>query len=239
MIYAPAVTKFEGCQFLRNYASEPGDALTLQSTSGSVANSIFKANYVTTKAKGGGSIAMHRNATTRFDNSRFESHHGDRATAFFIEESTPVLTSCIFTLNSALLGVVEIVGKERAEFFNCGFNKNQATGAIGILYLNNKGATLFSGSNFTGNFAPAAEGAAVSVGVSSTPTFDKALFSNNIGYLGGGVYVSSLTATIFTRSVFSNNTAESGGGAFIAAGAAAKFEQNSNFEGNNATASNG
>lgn len=157
-------------------------------------------------------------------------------------ESSPIVTRCTFTKNSAEFAAAASVHYGSPAFTHCRFTENESEGSAGALYLRESAATL-DHCNFIANVAVGSGGAvstreseavfqnctlsgnsalsggginalASSLQLTDCTITQNAASSTNASWLGGGGAYSRLGTSTFTNCVFSNNQAVAGGGMY-------------------------
>jgi predicted outer membrane repeat protein len=133
-----------------------------------------------------------------------------------VQNSSPVVTDCTFTANSAVLGngggMYNNAGTP-AVVTACTFTGNSATGggsgSRGGGMHNDMSAAVVSRCVFTGNSTSAAGGGVSNRGLS--PEFTNCLFTDNITVYEGGGMFSFMSTPNITNCTFSQNSADLGG----------------------------
>jgi parallel beta-helix repeat protein len=150
--------------------------------------------------------------------------------------SSPALIDCTFTNNSAAFGggMVNISSSSPA-LTNCTFTNNLATS-------NGGGMTNFSSSptltncTFTSNSADD-DGGGMANHYSSSPTLINCTFTNNSAYRGGGMYNHNSSSPTLTGCTFTSNSADYGGGMYNISSSSPTLTD-CNFCGNTSTSGN-
>ena len=135
----------------------------------------------------------------------------------FSESADTVVEGCAFTNNVAgdngggAWAFVSAFGGELVTFTGCTFASNSSVDSGGGLYL--RGAAVLSACDFVDNISTTSQGGGLHYAWSSPILVSDCIFRGNAApeQLGGGAYISGVSATI-ERCTFSDNTAESAGG---------------------------
>jgi len=141
----------------------------------------------------------------------------DRGGGMYNDNSSPTITSCIFTGNKATFGGGILNFDCNPTLTNCKFENNTASGAIGGggMYNHNSSPSV-TGCSFIGNSGAPWGGGGMFNAVDSNPTLINCTFINNsaVGE-GGGIYNWNETMPILINCTFIGNSAtEYGGGMF-------------------------
>jgi parallel beta-helix repeat protein/predicted outer membrane repeat protein len=155
----------------------------------------------------------------------------------FNTSSSPTLTGCTFTGNSA--------GDDGGGMYNssssptltgCTFSGNSASGSGGGMFNYSSSSPTLTGCTFSGNSASGSGGGMLNNG--SSPTLTNCTFEGNSAAYGGGMY-NDLSSPSLTNVTFTGNTAGDGGlgdgGGMSNASNSQPHLANVTFSGNTAT----
>jgi len=126
--------------------------------------------------------------------------------------SSPTLTNCTFTENSAEAsgGGMYNLGNSNPSVTNCTFSGNTAVTYGGGMHNSNNASPTMTNCTFTENLAEASGGGMYN-SLDSLPTVESCTFLGNSAANGGGMYNYDSSPTV-TNSTFSGNTATFWGG---------------------------
>ena len=217
-------------EFSGNKVTSGGGAIWVDNDlSGTISNSTFSDNEAHAN---GGAIYADDDLSGNISNSTFEGNKADGGGAIWVDND---LSGTI--LNSTFSGneVVDVGGAIFADILsgtisNSIFEGNKAEGGGAIFTFNLSGA--ISNSIFSGNKAMVggAIGASTLSGTISGSKFE----GNKADLSGGAIYTPQLSGNI-SNSIFSGNTAANGSGGAIQAGTLSGDISNSIFSNNTAT----
>ncbi len=154
----------------------------------------------------------------------------------YIFGSSPTVTHCIFSGNSAFNGGGLFIGSNSsASITDCIFNTNTAStiGGGGALFIGNSNSVSVTHCIFSGNSA--ASGGGLSIGNSNSTSVTNCIFSgNSAGGFGGAIYSfsSASSITIITNCTLSGNSASADGSGIFTDGSAHSLITNSIVWGN-------
>jgi hypothetical protein len=152
----------------------------------------------------------------------------------FNSGSSPTVTNCTFSGNSATYGGGMFNGFSTPLLTDCTFIGNTATYGGGM--YNESSTPTLTACTFSGNTAPPGAGGGMYNDNDSSPAVTNCSFSGNTASNGGGMYNFGGSPAV-TNCTFSTNTASSGGGMFNYSGSSTLT--NSTFSGNTATSNGG
>ncbi|MCP9767143.1 hypothetical protein EGI22_04420 [Lacihabitans sp. LS3-19] len=163
----------------------------------SSATAISKLTITAAKANGGSSSFI-----TYASNSIFRNYGG----GMYNRSSSPTLTNCLFTGNSADNGGGMYNRSSSPTLINCAFASNSADYGGGMYNISSSSPTL-TNCVFTGTSA--FYGGGMYNSTSTSPTLTNCVFTSNSADNGGGMYNSTSSPTL-TNTLFYKNTAISG-----------------------------
>ena len=153
-----------------------------------------------------------------------------RGGGMFNDASSPTVTNCTFTGNSAEFfgGGMSCVNSSPT-VTNCTFSGNTSMHHGGGMHILNSSLTV-TNCTFSGNSATVGGGGIYNVNSSLTVT--NCTFSGNTAVTGGGMSNQSISPTVVTNCTFSGNSATVGGGGMYNSGS--PTVTNCTFSGNSA-----
>jgi predicted outer membrane repeat protein len=138
----------------------------------------------------------------------------NRGGGMFNSSSSPSVTNCTFSNNSAFNGGGMFNSSSSPSLTNCTFSGNSATNGGGMYSNATSGSSsspTVTNCTFSGNSAMTSGGGMYN-GNPSSPTVSNCTFSNNTATNGGGMYNFTSGASSLSNCIFTNNSASSAGG---------------------------
>ena len=197
-----------------------GKAITVRSTdpndAGVVLNTIINGTgffHVVQCVSGEGSDTVLSGFVITGGNASGPCCTDDRGGGMLNTNSSPTVTNCSFSGNTAVTGAGMYNNGSSPTVTNCSFSRNTANAGGGGGMANFESSPTVTNCSFSGNSADATGGLGRGGGMAnnnSTPTVTNCSFSGNSATLGGGMHNTSSSPTV-TNCSFIGNTALGGG----------------------------
>ena len=134
----------------------------------------------------------------------------DHGGGIYNEQSSPTVTNCTISGNSAGYGGGMFNWTCNPTVTNCTFSDNSVSGWGGGMYNNDNSNPLVTNCAFSGNSAGSYGGGIYNWG--SSPTVTTCTFSDNSVHAGGGMYNVESSSPTVTNCIFNNNSANAAAG---------------------------
>lgn len=193
-----------GGKAVRLYSSGGTDVTTID------ANGIAGAYHVVQCVSGEGPSTVLEGFTITGGNANGLVYPDDCGGGMYNKYSSPTVTNCIFTGNTAVYGGGGMYNEESdPTVTNCIFIDNTTAGAGGGMLNERSNPTV---TNCTFSVNEASNGGGMLNQSDSNPTVTNCRFNENEANKGGGMLNQSRSRPIVTNCIFSGNTAGNSGG---------------------------
>jgi parallel beta-helix repeat protein/predicted outer membrane repeat protein len=177
--------------------------------SGSVLQGVTITNAYD-QGRGGGVFCSTSSPT--LTNCTFSGNSARRGSGMYCFDSSPVLTNCTFSGNSGRDGSgMYCYFLSSPTLNNCTFSGNTAGDDGGGMFCVNLVSPTLNNCTFSENSA-SLRGGGMFCSSTASLTLNNCRFSGNIADVGGGMYCSDTSSPVLTDCTFSRNRARYGGG---------------------------